>query len=344
MSAHEQESEHKLTSQSQRILVGIVVAVMLLGIFVVALDWRKAHHVLKQANWQWVAVALLFTALSYICLTFGFAVACRIFGITMRRRDLLEVSFVSNVLNNLLTTGGAAGYSVRLIVMQRRGSALSDILAASLFHTYFNTLMLLILFPIGLGHLLVSHRLKGGAVIGVAVIVALALMLTILATAIVFSRPMRARIFRGLRRIVHAIIRRDIGPSLEEFDSTVTRGISAIRSHPVPLGWLVGSVITDWSASMVALAFCFEALGNRLGPGVLVTGFAIGVTAGLVSMVPGGLGVQDSSMAGIYALLGVPLEHAVLAAVLFRVVYYFIPFGVSLAFYWRLLRTIREVA
>jgi uncharacterized protein (TIRG00374 family) len=106
---------------------------------------------------------------------------------------------------------------------------------------------------------------------------------------------------------------------------------------------MLGLVFTDWFSSMVALECCFEALGYRLSPGVLVTGFAIGVTAGLVSMVPGGLGVQDGSMAGIYHLLGVPLEHAVLAAVLFRVVYYFIPFGVSLASYWRLLRTTREV-
>jgi uncharacterized protein (TIRG00374 family) len=341
MSAHKGESER--TAASQRLLVGIVVGLVLLGIFVVALDWRKAEHVLKQANWQWVAAALLFTALSYVCLSYGFAVACRIFGITLRQRDLLEVGFISNVLNNLLTTGGAAGYSVRLIVMRRRGSSLSDILAASLFHSYFNTLALLILFPVGLGHLLVSHTLKGGEVIGVAVIVVLAAIMTVLATAIVFSRAMRVRIFKGLRRVVHAILRRDIGPSLEEFDSTVTRGIVALRSHPIPLGWLLGLVITDWLSSLVVLGFCFEALGNRLSPGVLVTGFAIGVTAGLVSMVPGGLGVQDGSMAGIYALLGVPLEHAVLAAVLFRVVYYFIPFGVSVAFYWRLLRTTREV-
>ncbi|HVO68462.1 MAG TPA: flippase-like domain-containing protein [Aggregatilineaceae bacterium] len=341
MSTHEGESEH--IAVSRRILVGIVVVLVLLGIFLVALDWRKAQHVLKQANWHWVGVALLFTAVSYVCLSYGFAVACRIFGITLRQRDLLEVGFISNVLNNLLSAGGAAGHSVRLIVMQRRGSAPADILAASLFHTYFNTLMLLILFPIGLGYLLVSHTLKGGAVIGVAMIGALAVLLAVLATAVVFSRPTRARIFRGLRRVVRAITRRDIGPSLEEFDNTVTRGVAAIRSHPVLLGRMLGLVFTDWFSSMVALECCFEALGYRLSPGVLVTGFAIGVTAGLVSMVPGGLGVQDGSMAGIYHLLGVPLEHAVLAAVLFRVVYYFIPFGVSLASYWRLLRTTREV-
>ena len=43
-------------------------------------------------------------------------------------------------------------------------------------------------------------------------------------------------------------------------------------------------------------------------------------------------------MAGIYHLLGVPLEEAVLVAVLFRIVYYMAPFGVSLVFYRRLMR------
>ncbi len=40
----------------------------------------------------------------------------------------------------------------------------------------------------------------------------------------------------------------------------------------------------------------------------------------------------------VYALFGVPLEQAVLATILFRVVYYLAPFLISLAFYWRLLR------
>ena len=55
-------------------------------------------------------------------------------------------------------------------------------------------------------------------------------------------------------------------------------------------------------------------------------------------MVPGGMGVQEASMAGTYHLLGVPLEQAVLVALLFRLVYYMAPFGVSLVFYWYVLR------
>ena len=75
-----------------------------------------------------------------------------------------------------------------------------------------------------------------------------------------------------------------------------------------------------------------------MGLGTLLTGFSLGITAGFVSLVPGGLGVQEGSMAGIYALLGVPIGVAIVAAILFRIVYYFIPFLASLGFYRRLLR------
>jgi uncharacterized membrane protein YbhN (UPF0104 family) len=43
-------------------------------------------------------------------------------------------------------------------------------------------------------------------------------------------------------------------------------------------------------------------------------------------------------MAGVYALLGAPFGPALLAAVLFRVIYYLIPFAFGLAVYGRLLR------
>lgn len=43
-------------------------------------------------------------------------------------------------------------------------------------------------------------------------------------------------------------------------------------------------------------------------------------------------------MTAVYALLGVSFGRAVLAAILFRIVYYFVPFLFSLGFYRRLLR------
>lgn len=65
----------------------------------------------------------------------------------------------------------------------------------------------------------------------------------------------------------------------------------------------------------------------------MLTGLTLGVAVALLSMLPGGLGTQDGSMTGVYVLLGVPLEQAVLAAVLFRLVYYAVPCSASLVVY-----------
>ena len=47
-------------------------------------------------------------------------------------------------------------------------------------------------------------------------------------------------------------------------------------------------------------------------------------------------------MAGIFALLGTQFEQAVLASVLWRGVYYLLPYIVSLGFYWHLLRRLKR--
>ena len=112
----------------------------------------------------------------------------------------------------------------------------------------------------------------------------------------------------------------------------------AIRMHPHVLFLPVILIVADWVFTLAALWLCFHALGVYLGPDVLITGFSVGIIAGVISMIPGGLGVQEGSMSSMYALLGVPFEHAILGAILFRVVYYFVPFLFSLGFYRQLLR------
>lgn len=90
--------------------------------------------------------------------------------------------------------------------------------------------------------------------------------------------------------------------------------------------------------ALAAFWFCVDAFGETLSPSVLVGGFTTGVALGFVSFVPGGLGVQEGTQAATLAILGVQLEHAALAAVLFRVVCYFLPFVISIPFYRALVR------
>ena len=322
----------------RRLGVGITVALALIGLLMVILDWRNAHKVLGQTDWKLVPAAMAFTALSFTCLSLNFAIANRIFGAHMSWRDLSAIGFVSTVLNDLLSAGGAAGYSVRFLFMREHGVTFSNMMAASLFDSYLDTLGMLALLPIGLGYLFVRHPLSSGGTAAVGITAVLVVVLLFLATVLILVRPLRSGLLRRLGQVARWLTHRDVSATLADLDDALSRGVSAARTRPRLVALMVTMVIIDWSASATTLWFCFDALGDPISWGVLLTGFSLGVTAGVLSMVPGGLGVQEGSMAGIFALLGVPLQQAVLAAILFRVVYYLLPYLVSLGFYWRLLR------
>jgi uncharacterized protein (TIRG00374 family) len=326
----------------QRWATAFVMLLILFGLVVVFLDWNQVRKILGETDWKLVPLALLVTVISYTSLSYGWAVTNQVFGVRMRRRDLSEIGFVSTVLNHLISAGGAAGFSVRFLMMGAQGATIKDIVAASLFYSYLSSLGMLALLPIGLLYLFVKHPLSSAAAVGVGIGAVVLIALFFLASALVFSRSLRTGVLHVLGRAMRAIIRRDVTSSMDEFDATMTRGVAAMRHRPLTFALLLGSIALDWSSSVASLWFCFDALGDPLKVGVLLTGFAIGVTAGVLSMVPGGLGVQEGSMSGIYALLGVPLHQAVLAAIRFRVVYYLVPYLVSLGFYWRLLRQMRQ--
>jgi uncharacterized protein (TIRG00374 family) len=57
------------------------------------------------------------------------------------------------------------------------------------------------------------------------------------------------------------------------------------------------------------------------------------MTLSYVSLIPGGLGIMEGSMAAIYAGFGVPYENAVAAVLIYRVAYYLLPLIASLFFY-----------
>ncbi len=337
------ETREEQQPKMQRWLIGAIIILILLGLTVIVLDWKEIRQVLFKANWKLVPVALLVTGLSYTCMSFAYAVSNRLFAVKMPLGELAEVGFVSQVLNHLLSSGGAAGYSVRFLTMGRQGVRKQDILAASFFHFYVTSLGMLAMLPAGLTYVLLRHPLSGGMTRAIVLGAILMGCIFLLGTLAVFVRPVRSALIRLIARAGRAITRRDVDPPLAEFNETIARGVAEARRKPGLMLALLALVAADWTFSLVAMGVCFDALGDPIKGGVLITGYAFGVLAGVLSMIPGGLGVQEGSMAGIYALLGVPLNQAVLAAILFRVIYYFAPYLVSLAFYRRMLRRLPAV-
>jgi hypothetical protein len=125
--------------------------------------------------------------------------------------------------------------------------------------------------------------------------------------------------------------------SIWRFQRNLNRGIEFLmqrkRHMIVPTLWIV----VDWVATILILYSAFWMIGATISLGIVIVGFSVGIVLSIVSFVPGGLGVMEGSMAAVFVSLSVPLETAVVAVLIFRVAYYFLPMLISLFFFRNML-------
>ncbi len=298
-----------LSGNQGRALVAGVVCLALIGVLVVVLDWRNVRMSIAAADWRLVSAAVVTAFFSYACSTYSYALLNRSFGINLRPRTLLGIGFVSSTMITMI--GGVAGHPLRLLLLVRRGVRAGDALAPSLFHGYLESLIFFFIIPAGLAYLAFRHTLPTPLAMAAGA-GALALAVGFAAAALViFVHPIRGRTLGFVGWVWRMVTRRRLARGLNDFEETLRHGLSSVTTRPVHLIAPVGLIVLDRASRVAVVWLCFEALGGGVAPEVVVTGFAIGVAAGVMSMVPGGLGVQEGSMAGVFHLLGAPLEQAV---------------------------------
>lgn len=329
---------NELKIDLRRLVPFLVVLVALLGIIFIVADWDRIQTAMMQASWRPLPFALAATAISYACISLSFARVSRLMGVRMHTKELTIIGFVSAVLNHIVLSGGAAGYSVRFMLMNRYGVTFREVVAISILHFYLTALFMVSMLPFSLIYLGLNAAISQPVTIALAASALIVLVVAILATALIFGSRMRKRFIRALAKVTRTVLHRDIGEPLERFDATMDQGVQAMRENRSSVGIIAALVVIDWSFSALAMWFCFRALDITTSVGQLVSSFVIGTVAGQASMLPGGLGTQEASLSGILALYGFPFEKAALASVLYRVVYSVVPYLVSLGLYRLVLR------
>jgi hypothetical protein len=326
------------TGYTRKILLP-VLAIVLLGVLLVIWDGRKILGVLRQADLQVIPGTLLFTTISYLCVSYTYALLARMWGIRMRQRDLTEICFVTTSLNHVVRSGGLAGYSVRYLLMSQHGVPFNEVISSSLMHFYLTSLDMLMMMPVALGYILLNAQVPTGVTWLLVLVTLIFVSFAILGTLLVFWSSLRTRVIQVAIRLGNWILRRDFSIFLNDFNQRMAHGIDMLRQHTGRSIFLLSLTFIDWCCSVIVLSLCFDAFGPALKSGAVMASFMIGVMAGVISALPGGIGVQEGSMTGVAMLFGASFEQAILAALLFRVIYYFVPYIISPLFYWRLLRS-----
>lgn len=312
----------------------LVVTLFFLTIIVllISFDWKNFPLLLTKIDWGWLVLSLFLSFISYISAGISFVLSIKIFSLNLRTKIAFSIGFISTVLANMAPLGILTMTSARFIMLKNAHVKTSDSIALTLFYGYFYNVIFLIFFPISF----IILSLKGKSLFLQQAATIISITLTITLTILVFNNYIRKYIFKLLNYITKTLMNKNIHSFNETLENTIKLGIKGLRDTPSLFWKLICFIILDWLTNILCLDFCFIALGYWINLGVLLSGFLLSTALGELSMIPGGFGIQDGSMLGYYSLLGVPTEITIFAIILFRIVYYIIPYINSLILYKKL--------
>jgi uncharacterized protein (TIRG00374 family) len=273
----------------------------------------------------WLAVMAAFQAASFISLWVLQRLAMRVHGWF----EVVTSQMAGSALARVAPGGGAIGAALQYRLLVRAGvdssRAIGGLTAANLL-TFAVVLALPVLAIPSLIRGGVSRSLVEGAVIGIAVFVAL---LAVSAALIASDRPL-AWVGRTVQRARNRL--RSGAEPLTQLPGRLLRERDRILSTLGPR-WKAAllATVARWAFEYATLLAALAAVGSHPRPGLVLLAFCTAQVLSQVPITPGGLGFVEAGLTATLALAGVSAGDAVLATLAYRLFTYWLPLPLGLA-------------
>ena len=302
------------------VILGLGVHLILPQITTLEHSWRALQTLIPWA----VALALIAQFLSY--LGSGYLLQNILMLAHQSVRLLRSAWIVLGAASVGMVAGGMLGSSAAIYRWTSREQDHSNgATLASILPGLFNNLVLLLVSLFGLAHLILVHELSKAQTIGFsAMMVLMGLIVGVFAWALRHREQTTATAL-WFNRVATRLLKKPFVP--EETQATVDQMFtawSAIRQG----AWLEMSLgaILIVAFDMFTLFLLFLAAGHNVNPGVLLAGYGLPLLLGKMAfVVPGGVGVVETSMAAMYNSLGVPNPITVVVVLGYRLISFWLP-------------------
>jgi uncharacterized protein (TIRG00374 family) len=252
----------------------------------------------------------------------------KLLGNKVTYRHMLKVALELNLVNHVFPSGGVSGFSYFSLRMRGLGvstgkATLVQTVKFVLLFVSFEAMLL-----IGLLCLVVSGGVNNFVIFVTTSVATLLLVFTVGAGFLIGSQKRINAFFtytaQFINRIIHMVrpkhpetinVRRMQGMFIELHENyQVLKSDYRKLWRPVVFAFFAN--LTE----VLAIYVVYVAFGHWVNPGAVILAYAIANFAGLVSVLPGGLGVYEALMTGVLAACGVPAAVSLPVTVMYRVV------------------------
>lgn len=271
-------------------------------------------------------------------------------GENLSMRTMMAITLELNFVNHVFPSGGVSGFSYLSVRLKQSGistakSTLAQILRFGL--TFMSFLGLLFL-----GMLILAFRRHTSPLtILISSSIAFLTLFGVIVAGYIISDSARIKAFTGflpkvLNRVVGVFSRKrasiinieKVERTMEDLHTDYVLLSKNWRQLKAPFWWAMIVNLTD----LMTIYVVYIAFGSWINPGALILAYAVANFAGLVAVLPGGVGIYEGLMTATLASAGVEKALALSATVVYRVLnmLYSLPIGYYL--YQRALKNTRR--
>lgn len=320
--------------------LGIVFSV---GIIVVMVYQTRDSFV---KIWQGVSTCFLFLSLAssvliYVAMGLSLYEVLRIMGKRISKSAAIGIALVSTTVNYVVSSLGVSGFALRAHLLSRRRVPFGMCVTASIVITVLLYFVLAMIILQGSVLMLFNSSATTMQLVKNFALIVIMCAVCVVVTAFLFNNEWRSKwlrkTFRMINKVLYHVFRALISKGkYDTFMDQLDEGIDLIHKKKKKLTSTIVYVCADWLFTILVLYFAFRAVGVHITAGVLVAGFAVGMVTTLIPLLPGGLGAMELAMTAVYSQMGIDWDAALMATLIYRVVYYIIPGIISIFIYWGL--------
>ena len=305
-------------------------------------------YTVKQANFHrlvehlgdidpcWAAMVVVSAFLSYLCIA---GVLKKLLGgisLPISFGSCFKISLLSSTLNYLMSVAGLSGVAAKVYLLSREDIPPSNTLSVSIIHGFLTNTIAVLFIYLGFFYLYSQHQItdRDQVMFGILILI-VAFLLTVLTIQTIIHEGFRKKVWRVGLRLVTAFCAKIGKPHwirkerAEAFFENFNGSLNMIMSNSGVLLVPASLALLDWLFMFLCLKISFIAIGYPVGNKILMVGFSIGLFTSMFSLTPASIGLMEGSMAGAFYLMGLDYDLALLAILIYRIAYYFIPIGVS---------------
>ena len=302
--------------------LGISIVILAVMLYFVGID--QVINALKIAKLEFIAIAIAMQFFTFFLYTLRWKILNNVAGINVGIKKLLPMVLVGLAVNNITPSGRGGGEPVRAYILSREESyPMEETFATVVADRALDTFPFIVLAVLTIIGMTLSFNFDTWLLV-LMVVAVIAILIVLILLIYMSVNPKFGQRIEGW---IIGLVRRFYKKNSEEFEEKIHDVIAGFQDtmkmvisnkkvlyYAMPLSFVI------WIFEILRVYFVFMSFGAVVSPVVIGEVFILACLAGMIPLLPGGLGAVDGIMILFYSAAGITASISAAATVIERLI------------------------